>query len=557
MPRSERADRRVRVVPLGGAGEIGKNMSVVEYDQRMVLVDAGLKFPEEELRGIELIVPDVSYVEERADRLEALLLTHGHEDHIGAIPYLLPLIARGRPLSIYGAPLTVGFVREKLREHRIEHLAILHLVEPGETYDVGPFAVEFVRVAHSVPDSMAIALRTPVGVVLFTGDFKLDPELPWHRRTDEERLRALGDAGVLVLLSDATRTEHSGWTPSERVVTASLDAIVEHAPGRVLISTFASNIARLGDVLRTASRRGRRAALVGRSLEQNARVALELGYLPPEAPLRPLPEVLGLPPERQLLFTTGSQGEATSALTRIATGTHARIRVGPGDTVVISATPVPGNEETVAQTIDALFQRGARVIYPALDPTVHTSGHASRDQLRQMLRMVRPRFVVPIHGEYRHLVLYTDLCREEGIAADRVYLPELGVPLEFNRDGGRAGHAVHAGALLVDRLESAGRERTVLRREGRMAEDGVILAAVVVDRARGRLVGEPVLAAQDFPSDGHLVVAAAALRKELARGGRGLPAYGELVERTKEAVGRSIYRATQRRPLIMPVVTEL
>jgi ribonuclease J len=276
-----------------------------------------------------------------------------------------------------------------------------------------------------------------------------------------------------------------------------------------------------------------------------------------DAPLAPLDVVLSLPREEQLLLTTGSQGEATAALTRIATGAHSRIHVGPGDTVVISATPVPGNEETVAQTIDALFLRGAQVIYPALDPSVHASGHASREQLRVMLNLTRPRFVVPIHGEYRHLVLYSRLCEEEGVPPDHIYMAELGQPVELGPSGGHYGHPVAAGSLLVDRLEVSGRSKTVLRREGRMADDGIVLAAVVVDRSHGRLVGEPVLAAQNFPGDGYLAAAAEALRRELSRGGQGLPAYGELVERTKAAVGRSIYKSTQRRPLIMPVVTEV
>ena len=532
-------------------------MAVVECGRHLVVVDAGVKFPEEELRGIDLLVPDVTYLQERRDRLRALLLTHGHEDHIGAVPYILPLLAQDHPLPIYGGPLTVGFVREKLREHRIERLADLHPIEVRRSYHLGPLEVEFIRVAHSIPDSMAVALRTPVGTMLFTGDFRLDPELPLARRTDRERLNALREAGVLVLLSDATRSEQPGETPSERVVTHALDSIIESAPGRVIISTFASNIARLGDVLLTAGRHGRRAALVGRSLEQNARVALELGYLPKDSPLAPLRAVLRLPKERQLLLTTGSQGEATAALTRMAAGAHPRVRIGPGDTVVISATPVPGNEETVAQTIDALFQRGARVIYPALNPAVHVSGHANRQQLREMLELVGPRFVVPIHGEYRHLVLFADLCQEVGISPDRVYVPELGQPLEFGERTARRGRPVASGTLLVDRLEVAGREQTVLRRQGRLAEDGIILAAVVVDRSRGRVVGDPMLTARNFPADAHLEAAAKAVRRELARGQGGLPAYGELVERTKEAVGRSIYQTTRRRPLIMPVVAEV
>jgi ribonuclease J len=361
---------------------------------------------------------------------------------------------------------------------------------------------------------------------------------------------------VLVLMSDATRAEHPGETPSEVVVTEALDRILATAAGRVVISTFASNIARLGDVLGAAARRGRKAALVGRSLEQNASVALDLGFLPANSPIESLDTVLALPLRQQLLLTTGAQGEPTAALTRIATGAHPRIQIEPGDTVVISATPIPGNEETVSQTIDWLFQRGARVIYPALDPSVHVSGHASRDQLRRMLEIVRPRYVVPIHGEYRHLVLFKDLCEETGIGAERVFITELGQPVEFGTASARLGKAVASGTLLVDRLEYHGRDQVVLRREGDLVEAGIVLVAVVVDRSRSRLVGEPVLTAQHFVEDGALETAKAALKRELARR-QEIPAYGELVGRTKEAVGRSIYQSSQRRPLVMPIIAEI
>lgn len=552
------SDRRVRVIPLGGIGEIGKNMSCVEYGQELVLIDAGVKFPDESLRGIDLLIPDVSYVEERRKGLRAVLLTHGHEDHIGALPYLLPRLVTpdGAPIPIYGSPLTVGFVRAKLREHGVERLADLREIQPRQRYMVGPFRAEFFRVAHSIPDAMAVALHSPIGTLLFTGDFKFDDLMPPKRQTDVDGLAELGDAGVLVLLSDATRAEHPGETPSEVVVTKALDRILATAPGRVVISTFASNIARLGDVLSAAARRGRKAALVGRSLEQNAAVALELGFLPADAPIVSLDTLLALPSRQQLLLTTGAQGEPTAALTRIATGAHPRIQIEPQDTVVISATPIPGNEETVSQTIDWLFQRGARVIYPALDPSVHVSGHASRDQLRRMIDLVRPRFVVPIHGEYRHLVLFKDLCEEAGIDGSRVFLTDIGQPVEFSADSARLGKPVASGTLLVDRLEYHGRDQVVLRREGDLIEGGIVLVAVVVDRSRGRLVGEPVLTAQNFVEDGALELAKAALRRELARR-QEIPAYGELVGRTRESVSRAIYQATQRRPLVMPIIAEV
>ena len=550
--------KRLRIVPLGGVCEIGKNMAAVEYGGQIVLVDAGVRFPEEEMRGIDLLVPDVAYLEGQRERLRGLVLTHGHEDHIGAVPLLLPLLAdEEHPLPIYGLPLTVGFVRERLREARIERLADLRVIEPRKWYQIGPFEVEFVRVAHSIPDAAAIALRTPVGVAIFTGDFKFDTGLRAARQTDHQRLKSLGDEGVLVLLSDTTRADTPGSTPSERIVIESLDAIIRNAPERVIISSFASNIARLGDVLQTATRFGRQTALVGRSLEQNARVAFELGYIPEDARIAALDDVLRLPRAQQLLFTTGAQGEPTAALSRIAAGTHRRVRIDEGDIVVISATPVPGNEETVAATIDALFRRGANVIYPTLNPGVHVSGHASRDQLARMLELVRPRFVVPVHGEYRHLMLFAALCQTMGIERDRVVIPELGQPLEFTADSVRLGRPVESGTLLVDRLTVGGRQRSVLRREGDLTDEGVVMVAVVVDRARGVLVGEPILTAQEFPTDSLLENAAAVLKRELTHGPHGLPAHGELAGRTKEVVGRSIYLASKRRPLVMPIVAEV
>ncbi|MDP9356558.1 MAG: ribonuclease J, partial [Chloroflexota bacterium] len=413
------------MIPLGGVGEVGKNMTAVEYGQDLILLDCGGKFPEEEQRGIDLIIPDVSYVRERLRNLRAIVITHGHEDHIGGLPYVLPQIADAAPIPIYGSPLALGFIERKLLEARLDKTVDLRPVQPGERVQLGTMAVEFIHVTHSIPDTNAVAVHTPVGTILDTADFKFDPTPVMGAPTDERRLCRLGDEGVLALFSDTVRVETDGSTPSERVVLEKMDATIKAAKGMAVIATFASNISRIYMALKAAQKYGRKVAVAGRSMEQNARVAQELGYLdPPEGLMAPLDEVLKLPKHQRVLVITGSQGEATAALARIAAAEHPKIRIGKGDVVLLSATPIPGNEETVTRTIDNLFRRGARVVYSARDQGVHVSGHAGRDELRKMLDLLRPKFTVPIHGEFRHMVLYRELCAEAGISADRVLLPE-------------------------------------------------------------------------------------------------------------------------------------
>ncbi|MGZ3599678.1 MAG: ribonuclease J [Ktedonobacterales bacterium] len=470
------AGRPVRIIPLGGVGEVGKNATVVEYGDDMVLVDVGVKFPEEEQRGVDLVIPDLSYVRKRLGCLRGIVLTHGHEDHIGGLPYLLPELAtRDKPIPVYGSALTLGFVRAKLQERHVQGYAQLQVIEQHTCYRLGKhIEAEFVPVAHSIPGSYMVVLHTPVGVVIVTGDYKLDPTPVFGPPTDVERLRALGDAGVLVLLSDCVRIERPGRTPSEQVVAGAIDRWIAQAPARVILTTFASNIPRLDYALHAASRYGRRAAIVGRSMEQSFQVASELGYISaPADVLVTADEANRLPPKRVLLLTTGSQGEPASALARIAAGTHPRIRVRPHDTVIVSATPIPGNDETVARTLDNLFRHDVQVIYSAIDPDVHVSGHASRDELRDVLDIVRPRFVAPIHGEYRHQALYAVMAVEAGYTADRVVLAELGDVLEFSRTQARRRGRAPAGAVLVDGLTVGTVSHDVLRDRRHLSSDGV------------------------------------------------------------------------------------
>jgi ribonuclease J len=560
-PQTSNTSGRLRVIPLGGVGEIGKNMTAVEYGNDLVVIDCGGKFPEEGQRGIDLVIPDVRYVRERLGNLRAILITHGHEDHIGGLPYIIPQLKRRTPIPIYGSPLAIGFVERKLAEYRLEKQVACHVVEPGQRVALGALTAEFIHVAHSIPDTNAIAIHSPVGTIIDTADFKFDPTPVMGGPADVEQLRRLGNRGVLALLSDTVRVESSGSTPSERVVQETMERVIGEARGQVIIATFASNISRIHMALSAAQKCGRKVAVAGRSMEQNAAVALDLGYLdPPEGLLLSLDAVLRLPKEHRLLVITGSQGEAAAALARIAAGDHRKIRVGEGDVVLVSATPIPGNEETVSNTIDNLFRRGARVVYSNLTRGVHVSGHAGRDELRRMLKLVRPRFAVPIHGEYRHMVLYRELCAEVGIPAERVLLPEIGGVLEFTRESGKHRGKIPAGSILVDRFGDRGAGHAILRDRDNLADDGVVLVMVVVDRESGTLIAGPFLVAKDLRPElqnGALAEAEQELRRALERRSPAEPQYGYLVQQSKEIVARSLFRRSKIRPLILPMLTEL
>src|SRR5919202_5907097 len=373
----------LRISPLGGVGEVGKNSTLVELGEDMIIVDAGVKFPEAELHGVDLVVPDYTYLAERLDALNGILFTHGHEDHIGGLPYLIMQLEPRDPIPIYGTPLTLGLITVKLKEHGMLGRVIQHPIRADERTRVGSFEVEPVAVNHSIPDAVGLILRTPAGTLFHTGDFKYDPTPVEGKTTDTERLRQLGNEGVLVLLSDCVRVEQAGWTASEWGVREALEELIAEAPGRVLVTTFASNIGRLREVVRSAHKLGRKTAIVGRSMEENLKVARVLGFLDiPEGSLVELREINELAPNKVVLLSTGSQGEPTSVLSRIARGDHPLVKIQANDTVIFSASPVPGNEESVARSIDNLFRRGARVIYQMIDPRVHVSGHGSREELK-------------------------------------------------------------------------------------------------------------------------------------------------------------------------------
>ncbi|MGH2617777.1 MAG: ribonuclease J, partial [Thermomicrobiales bacterium] len=554
-------DGRLRVIPLGGTGEIGKSMMVVEHGNDLIMLDAGGKFPEEWERGIDLIIPDIRYVKNRLSKLRGIALTHGHEDHIGALPYVIPQLEGIGKIPIYGSPLALGFAENKLREARLEDKVELHPVEAGDRVRLGDLELEFINVTHTIPASFAIAVHTPAGTIVDTGDFKFDPTPVMGEPTDIARLRRLGDDGVLALFSDTTRVETPGRTQSEQVVMETLDRVIREAKGQTLVATFASNISRVYMVLEAAAKYGKKVAVAGRSMEQNVRTATQLGYLdPPDGVLLPLNDVLRVPAEKRVLVVTGSQGEASAALARIAADEHPKIHIGAGDTVLISATPVPGNEETVSETIDNLFRRGANVVFSSTERRVHVSGHAAREELRDMLELIRPRYAVPIHGDYRHLALYRDLAKSTGIPEDRVLMTEIGSIVDFeNGKGGVRGRA-QSGSVFVDRLGDFEPGKVRLRTRDDLADDGLVTITIIVDAENGKLIAGPEFVTKGLSMEmlaGPLRQAEQELKRWLERRPEGEPEVGYLVSQAKGITARSLFRKTKQRPLILPMVLEL
>jgi len=545
----------LRIIPLGGVGEVGKNITVIEAAGEILVVDCGLAFPEQEMLGIDLVIPDVTYLRENKDRVKAILLTHGHEDHTGGLPYVLPQIP-GTP--IYTSKLTAGLVTGKLKEHKLLGQTTLNVVEPAVEFRVGTFAVTPFRVNHSIPDGMGFAIRTPLGTVVHTGDFKFDHTPPDGRRADLGLIAEIGNHGVEFLLSDSTRAEREGYTLSEKTVGDSLNQLVREASGRVIVATFASNISRVQQVLDAAWASGRKMVALGRSMEQNIAIALELGYLDPrEGTLTGKEQLQRLPKDRLVVMTTGSQGEPMSGLTRMSNRDHRSITIEPGDTVIISASPIPGNEEAVAKTIDNLFKEGAMVQY---EPLVHchVSGHASREELKLMLGLVKPRHFIPVHGEYRMLVQHGLLAEAAGVPVDGIFVLENGQVVEFDGTRARLAGSVPAGAVLVDGIAAIdGVDGVILRDRRALASDGVVMVALTVDRATGQAVSGPDLVGRGFLS----VMAAAckhlteALLQPVADAHGAEVGY--LKTKIRDTLSRFFFERTKRRPMILPIVMEV
>jgi len=548
---------KLRVIPLGGLGEIGKNMMLLEYGNDMIAIDAGLMFPEEEMLGIDLVIPDVSYIEQHREKFKAIFITHGHEDHIGGLSYVL----RKVQAPIYCTPLTNGLISVKLKENHLLATTDLRTILPGESVGIGAFRVEAFSVAHSVPDSVGYAIHTPVGTVIHTGDFKLDHTPVMGQLTDLSRLAELGNKGVLLLLADSTYAEVPGYTPSEQVVGQALMNIVHQAPGRVIVATFASLIARVQQVIDAADADGRRIFVTGRSMMDNVQMARERGYLdfPREMSLN-VNELKNIPNDEVVIITTGSQGEPTSALTRMANGDHQHVQIQEGDTVVLSASPIPGNEALVYRTVDNLFRLGARVLYNRTD-NIHVRGHASQEELKIMQALIKPKFFVPIHGEYRHLVLHQRLAREMGVAEENSIVLIDGDVLELDGETAVVDEKIPADYVYVDGLGVGDVDNVVLRDRQHLATDGMVVIVMAVDKQTGKLVGRPDVVSRGVTSIDESEELLERTREAVveALGGEDdhIVEWASVAQKVKEHVAKFLYSETHRRPMVMPVTVEV
>ena len=552
------SESKLRVIPLGGLGEIGRNCMLIEYGEDIIMIDAGLMFPKEEMLGVDLVIPDISYLVERADRLRGIFLTHGHEDHIGALPYILRQVSA----PIYCARLTHGLVSVKLREARLNEAAQdLHIVEPGEPIQAGAFEVEFYRVAHSIPDAGGLVIRTPMGTIIHTGDFKLDHTPVMGQHTDLAKLSAEGDKDVLLLCSDSTYAEISGFTPSEQVVGEALMQYIGNAEGRVIVATFASLIARVQQVIDAAERHGRKVFITGRSMINNAQMAQELGYLHtnPGTLLRP-DEMRKTPPEQLVVICTGSQGEPTSALARMARRDHQYIDIVPGDTVITSSTPIPGNEALVDRVIDNLYKMGARVLYSRIAPGVHVRGHAAQEELKLVLSLVRPRYFLPIHGEYRHLVHHAQLGTQMGIDPQNIFVLEDGDVLEIDDTEAYIEGHVSGDYVYVDGLGVGDVDNVVLRDRKHLASDGMVVVIVTIEKQTGKVLGLPEVVSRGFvdveESEDLLQRTREAALNSLPGEGHAVD-WGMVNTKVKDGVARFLHQETHRRPMVLPVAVEV
>ena len=548
----------LRIVPLGGLGEIGLNMMLYEHGDDIIVVDCGLMFPEPSMLGIDLVIPDITSRREKIDRIRGIFLTHGHEDHIGALPYLLLDLAA----PIYGTALTLGFVREKLKEYDLDSVVDLRVVKPRDTVSAGDFAVEFIRVAHSIVDGCALAIRTPEGVVIHTGDFKLDQTPVDGEPTDLATLSRYGEAGVLALLSDSTNVEREGFTLSERLVGDAFNEIFPHCPGRIIVAAFSSNIHRVQQVVDAAARCGRKVLLNGRSMLANVQIARELGYLRiSDDLLMDLKELPKLPKDQVCMITTGSQGEPMSALTRIAMDDHKQIKLERGDTVILSSRFIPGNEKTISDLINHLYRRGAEVFHEKVSE-VHVSGHASQEELKLIINLVKPRFFVPIHGEYRHLVNHSRLAQRVGIDSENCILAVNGEVISFA--GGRGGitGTVDAGRVFVDGKGIGDVGTIVLKDRKHLSEDGMVVVIIAIDQGTGEIIYGPDIVTRGFvfedESQEYLDETKKIVLDTLA--GVNLEVMGDWNEvkmEVRRVLRRFFNKTIERRPVILPVILEM
>ena len=549
--------QKLQIIPLGGLGEIGKNMTVIRVDDEILVIDAGLMFPDEDMLGIDLVIPDISYLIENKDKIKAIVLTHGHEDHIGALPYVLKKIN----VPVYGTRLTLGILEGRLKENGVDS-SNLHSVMQGDIINVGCFSVGFIRVNHSIPDAVGLSIKTPVGMIVHTGDFKLDYTPIDGKMTDFRRFSDLGNRGVLVLMADSTNSEREGHTPSERTVGAAFDRAFHNARGRIIVATFSSNVHRIQQVIDTAVRYKRHVAVLGRSMVNVVNISLELGYITaPEGTIVDIDEIHNYRMEQMVIITTGSQGEPMSALTRMSMSDHRKVGIVPGDTVIISATPIPGNEKLVSKTIDNLMKLGANVIY-GRNQGIHVSGHASREELKLMHNLVRPKFFIPVHGEYHHLVQHARLARELGMPKENIFISENGQILEFTRDKGQVAGKVTAGMVMVDGLGVGDVGNIVLRDRRQLSQDGILIVVVTMNKQTHRVVAGPDIVSRGFvyvrESEALMDEATARVQQALDRcEDEKVKEWAAIKSNVRDALGRYLFEKTRRRPMILPIIMEV
>lgn len=546
---------KLKIIPLGGAGEIGKNMTLVEYAGAILVIDAGLMFPESDMLGVDIVIPDITYLLEHREHVRGIVITHGHEDHIGALPHILPRLN----VPIYATTLTRGLIEVKLKQHKLLKNATLHTIQTRDTLRIDPFTLETFHVSHSVPDGIGLAITTPAGTLVHSGDFKFDPSPVDGQLTDFATLAQVGGRGVLALMSDSTNADSPGYTPSETSIYESFTRVFTLAEGRIIIATFASNISRIQQIVDVAAQFNRKLVIIGKSMQENVKMAIALGYLRvPDGAIIRADQMHQYEKNQIVIACTGGQGEPTSALVRMANRDHKQVTLTVGDSVILSATPIPGNEEMINRTLNNLFRAGAYVYYNEL-MHVHVSGHASQEEQKLMLNLVRPKYFIPIHGEYRHLVLHARLAQSIGMPAENTFVVENGAVVEFDDEGNaRVAHdSVPASDVLVDGIGIGDVGTTVLRERHHLSEDGFLVALVTIDAHTGEVVFGPEIITHGFvyteTSEDLIAGAKATIATTLQKGGRG----ASLSTTLKEVLSKYLYQHTHRRPMVIPVVTEL
>ncbi len=549
---------KLKVIPLGGLHEIGKNITVFEYGDDIIVVDCGIAFPDDDMPGIDMVIPDISYLEKNASKVRAFIITHGHEDHIGSLPYVLKKIN----VPVYGTKLSIGIIANKLKEHNILDLCELNRIHDGDVLTFGNFDVEFIHSNHSIAGSVALAIKTPLGTIVHTGDFKIDTQPIDGEMIDLTRLGELGREGVLLLMSDSTNVERPGFATSESSVGSSFDDIFKNCTKRIIVATFASNVHRVQQIINSAAKYGRKVAVSGRSMENIVEVAITLGYMSiPKGVLITLDDIKNYPPEQIVIVTTGSQGEAMSALFRIAYSDHRKIELTQNDLIIFSSSPIPGNEKTISRVINELFRHGAEVIYESL-AEVHVSGHACQEELKLMLALTKPKYFMPVHGEYRHLYRHAKLGKSMGVDEDNIFIMENGRVLEFDANGARLSGMVPSGNILVDGLGVGDVGNIVLRDRKHLASDGLIIAVVAIDNASGQIVSGPDIISRGFVyvresedlMEGAREVTLSALENSINHGSSDWTA---LKNAMRSALGDYLYEQTRRSPMILPIIMEV